>query len=161
MSRFCFPNSIRSALVARQARVSERWGYRHDGRGVLLTRSVRKPRRSVHQVDYYRHLVAALGFAHGPREPRLVVPADARTSAARLLTEQGWKPGTRLLGMAPGAAYGGAKRWPDERFARVSVALARSHGAATVLVGSAADAQTAVAITGKPVRSQARPRGRA
>jgi heptosyltransferase-2 len=51
-----------------------------------------------------------------------------------------------LLGIAPGAAYGGAKRWPPERFAAVACALARSHGLQPVIVGSAGDRGTACAI---------------
>ena len=44
--------------------------------------------------------------------------------------------------MAPGAAYGGAKRWPAEHFAEVATSLVREHGAQCVLIGSAADGAT-------------------
>lgn len=141
-----FPNSIRTALVARRAGIRERCGYRHQGRGVLLTRAIAKPRGSVHQADYYRALVRALGIANGSREPRLQAPAAAAEQAIRLLTERGWRPGTPLVGLAPGAAFGGAKRWLPERFAAVSAGLAQAHGMATVIVGSAADGPAAWAI---------------
>ena len=58
-------------------------GTRHQGRGVLLTRAVAKPHGPVHQADYYRHLVRALGIANGPREPRLRIPPDAAAEATR------------------------------------------------------------------------------
>jgi heptosyltransferase II len=140
------PNSVRAGVVAWRAGVAGRWGYRHQGRGVLLTRAVAKPREPLHQADYYRRLVQTLGIPNGAREPRLRIPPGAAAEAAQLLAAHGWTPGTRLIGMAPGAAYGGAKRWVPARFAGVSAALARSHGLQTVLVGSAADEPAAWAI---------------
>jgi len=63
------PHSLQSALTARRAGVSERWGYRRGLRGLLLTRAVPAPRGRLHQADYYRHLVGALGFPNGDRVP--------------------------------------------------------------------------------------------
>jgi heptosyltransferase II len=140
------PNSLQTALVARRAAIPERWGYRRSLRGWLLTRAVPRPRGFVHQADYYRNLVAALGIANGDRVPRLDVPADVSDGARDLLAAAGWTPGARLLGIAPGAAYGGAKRWPPERFAAVAAELARAHGLVPVLVGSEADRAATCAI---------------
>ncbi|MCX6552030.1 MAG: lipopolysaccharide heptosyltransferase II [Acidobacteria bacterium] len=140
------PNSFHSALVAFRAGIADRRGYRGDGRGWLLTRAVARPREAVHQVDYYRRLVAALGITNGDREPRLAVPAGALDAARGLLAEAGWTPGVPLVGMAPGAAYGGAKRWPPERFAEIARRLSQARQAACVVLGSAHDAATAWAI---------------
>jgi len=137
------PNSVRAGLVAWRAGVAGRWGYHHQGRGALLTRAVAKPREMVHQADYYRRLVQALGIPTLAHEPRLRIPPEADAEAAQLLAEHGWTPGTRLIAVAPGAAFGGAKRWVPARFAGVSAALAESHDALTVIVGSAADGRTA------------------
>ncbi len=57
------------------------------------------------------------------------------------------------MALAPGAAYGGAKRWPPEYFAELAGALA-GDGVVAVLVGSAADA-----ATGREVEAAARERG--
>ncbi|MCX6542837.1 MAG: lipopolysaccharide heptosyltransferase II [Acidobacteria bacterium] len=140
------PNSMRVALIAARAGIGQRSGYDRNLRRVLLTRAVARPRARLHQVDDYRHLVTALGFANGRREPVLTAPAAAIESARRLLAERGWTGDRRLVGVAPGAAYGGAKRWPPERFARVIAALTEEHGLACVLVGGDADAKTAMAI---------------
>jgi heptosyltransferase-2 len=140
------PNSLQTALTARRARIPQRWGYRGNLRGWLLTRAVPRPRGLVHQADYYRHLVAAIGIANGDRVPRLDVPAAIADGAREILAAAGWTPGTKLLGLAPGAAYGGAKRWPPERFAAVAADLARAHGLVPVLVGSEADRAVTCAI---------------
>jgi lipopolysaccharide heptosyltransferase II len=135
------PNSMHSAIVAARAGIAERWGYRSSWRGRLLTRAVRRPSK-LHQAAYYQHLVEALGFPSGPMEPRIVVPGDARETALRLLKSAGWNGTTPLVALAPGAAYGGAKRWPPAYFAELATLLA-GDGVTCVTVGSAADAQTA------------------
>jgi heptosyltransferase II len=141
-----FPNSFQSAFVAARAGIADRWGYRADGRGWLLTRAVPRPAESVHQVEYYRRLVAACRIATGDRHPRMVVPPAVLASARGLLAAEGWDGRSTLVGMAPGAAYGGAKRWPPERFAAVVEALATEHDAVCVLFGSAHDGPTAATI---------------
>ena len=145
-SAVLLPNSFQAAFVAWRAGVPERFGYRRGLRGWLLSHAVPRPRPPVHQVDYYRHLVAAAGITNGAREPRLEIPQDARDAARALLQQCAWVPGTRLLGLAPGAAYGGAKRWPPDRFAAVADDLWRSHGLTTILIGTEADRRAAWAI---------------
>jgi len=139
-----FPNSMHAALVVSRAAIPERWGYRTAWRGNLLTRAIRRS-SGLHQVESYRQLVRALGFQNGPIEPRVHVPHDARDAAARLLMEDGWDGHTPLVALAPGAAYGGAKRWPPAYFAELASALA-ADGVSCVMVGSAADAATAEEI---------------
>lgn len=136
-----FPNSLHSALLVSRAGIPERWGYRARLRGRLLTRAVERT-PGVHQVESYQQLVHALGFPNGPIEPRVTVPQSARDAAARLLGDSGWDGRTPLVALAPGAAYGGAKRWPAEYFAELAATLA-SDGVHCVMVGSAADAATA------------------
>mgnify|MGYP002781094937 CR=1 FL=1 len=55
-------NSFGTALAAQRAGIPERWGYRRDGRGWLLTRAVRRravTRTSRHHADYYAALIEA------------------------------------------------------------------------------------------------------
>jgi heptosyltransferase-2 len=132
------PNSFYSAWIARRAGISERWGYRSDLRGVLLTRSVRRPRGKMHQGAYYQHLVRELGVPNGPLRPQVLVQSRDRQSARALLELEGWEPSAPLVGLAPGAAYGFAKQWPPEKYAAVARSLT-SQGVCCVLVGSAED----------------------
>ena len=111
------PNSFGSAWVARRAGIPERWGYRAAGRSLLLTRRVPRPRGPQHQSAYYRALVAGLGFEAPDVLPRVGIrPATARRTS-ELLDREGVDRGAPLVGFAPGAAYGHAKRWPPARVA--------------------------------------------
>jgi heptosyltransferase-2 len=139
-----FPNSMHAALIAARAGIPERWGYRTGWRGRLLTKAIVRP-SGLHQVESYQRLVGALGFPNGPIEPRVRVTHDARDAAARMLTADGWDGRAPLVALAPGAAYGGAKRWPPSYFGELAASLA-ADGVSCVMVGSAADAPTAADV---------------
>jgi heptosyltransferase-2 len=130
-----FPNSFRAAWLMKRAGVKERWGYRADFRGLLLTKSVKRPRHKVHFGEYYQNLVRELGIETGPLTPQITVPPARIEAAAKLLHARGWDLVQPLVGLAPGAAFGHAKRWPPERFAALANALAAEPGAACVLLG--------------------------
>jgi len=137
------PNSFHAALTAWRASIHERWGYRTDFRRPLLTRAIDPP-VGVHQVEYYQHLVKALDL----RDPSPLFPLQApphiaisealRAIGVKELTGAGWDGTRPLVALAPGAASGGAKRWPPASFAGLARALA-ADGIQSVMVGGRAD----------------------
>jgi heptosyltransferase-2 len=149
------PNSMASAWLVRSAGIRERWGYAADWRSPLLTRAVPKPKGSRHQGAYYQHLTGTLGAPPGPLEPVLKA-AEANVQAGReLLIARGWDGQRPLVALAPGAAYGNAKRWPPERYAALVSTLVSAHGATCVLVGASVDA-TATRLVEQSVAAEAR-----
>jgi heptosyltransferase-2 len=133
------PNSFQTALAAWRAGIPERWGYRADWRGALLTRAVLPPEDHLHQAAYYQHLTSVLGFRPGPLEPRVEPSPGGLRAGHELLAAAGWDGRTPLVALAPGAAYGGAKRWPARSFAELALGLERD-GVKPVLIGGSADA---------------------
>ena len=138
------PNSFHAALTAWRAGVPERWGYRTDWRRPLLTRAIDPP-VGVHQVEYYQHLVRALGLLDPspfprpfPGRPQIVVSEELRAIGVNELKGAGWDGRRPLVVLAPGAAYGSAKRWPPASFAELARALA-SDGIQSVMIGGRAD----------------------
>jgi heptosyltransferase-2 len=99
----------------------------------------------VHQIEYYQQLVRLLGFSSGPAVPSIQVPSGARSAAAEALVRAGWHGRAPMVALAPGAAYGGAKRWPPRYFGELARAL-DADGVVAVLVGSAADRQTGAEV---------------
>jgi heptosyltransferase-2 len=134
-----FPNSFRSAWMLKRAGVKERWGYRSDFRSLLLTRAVRRPSKRVSFPEYYLQLVRGLGIETGPLTAQLTLPASVRAAALKLLQDRGWNPGQPLVGVAPGAAFGHAKRWLPARFAELADSLSRDDNAACVILGRSED----------------------
>lgn len=141
------PNSFRSAWNARRAGIPDRWGYAGNLRSLVLTKTVPRPRGRVHQSAYYLALVGGLApeSAHGaasaqqPDLPRITVREPTQRRAEAFLAQQGIEPGASLVGFAPGAAYGHAKRWPPARVAEVVTRVWRERGAVSVLLGAAGD----------------------
>jgi lipopolysaccharide heptosyltransferase II len=133
------PNSFRSAYAARRASIPHRWGYAGNVRGWLLTEAVGRPRERGHQSQWYSDLVRALEIDVGADLPQIRVKAETRTRADALLEKAGVQPGTPLIGFAPGAVGGHAKRWPPRRYAEVVARLGRERGATALLFGVAGD----------------------
>ncbi len=133
------PNSFRSAWDARRARIAQRWGISGNLRGILLTRAVARPRGKVHHSAYYLALVRGLGFDAPDAMPRLSVRPHTAARVEALFVRHAIDPRARIVGFAPGAAYGHAKRWPPPRVAQVIERLVRDHHATGVLVGAAGD----------------------
>ena len=133
-----FPNSFRSAWVVRRAGIPHRWGLAAGGRGWLLTQGVRTKQKGRHQADRYADLMEALGIGGVDDAPHVAVTPVTRQRTADVLARSGVAAATALVGFAPGAAYGHAKRWPPRRVADL-VARLTERGAVCVLVGAAAD----------------------
>jgi heptosyltransferase-2 len=137
------PNSFRAAWIAARAGIPQRWGFARDFRARLLTRAIEPPRlKGLHQAEYYQYLTRALDVPAGPLQPELRPPTDAASNAMALLARHGWK-GERLVGLAPGAAYGWAKRWPPMYVGVLASFLVRDLDTRPVIVGAASDRQTA------------------
>jgi heptosyltransferase-2 len=136
-------NSFRTAWASRQAGVAKRWGYGAHVRSVLLTRAIARPRTRVHQAEYYLHLVRELGLGARPGAdpgltPHVRITPATRARAEAYLAQLGVDRSKPLVGLAPGAAYGHAKRWPPKRVAELATRLTGG-GVTCLLVGAEGD----------------------
>jgi heptosyltransferase-2 len=146
-------NAFDAALMVSMARIPIRIGYRRDGRGLLLTHAIPVPEPGDiprHERFYYLELLRRAGLLDRfpPAEPiRLEGMEQAREAGERHLASLGIRGD--VVGISPGAAYGGAKRWLPERFAE---AAARLSGAALVF-GSAAERPLCEEVGGALLRA--------
>jgi len=145
-------NSFGSAWQARRAGIAQRWGYAAAGRRWLLTRAVRRPRGRVHQVEYYRALARGLELPEADAAPRVEPGARALERAAAFASANALEG--PLVGFAPGAAYGHAKRWPPRYVAEVIASVANTREVTCVLFGAAGDVEA-----GREIESALGPRG--
>lgn len=150
-------NSFSTALIARIAGISRRFGYARDARGMLLTESLLPQRRDgggwamVPAVDYFwRAATAFLDRGEGeeklPSGPLLELAwreDDARV-AQRVLEAADVDEGRPFAVLNPGGNKI-EKRWPPERFAQVADWLAEQ-GMAVLVNGSPAEAEIVQAV---------------
>ncbi len=133
-------NAFEAAAIAYAARIPWRIGYNRDGRGILLTHPIPVPLSGevpVHQRFYYLELL---------KRAKLIgdysMDVPARLSGTDLAAENGRRQFAQfgveeaVVGVSPGAAYGGAKRWLPERFAAAAVSIAHERKAFVAIFGS-------------------------
>jgi heptosyltransferase-2 len=147
-------NSFETALAGWLSGARWRVGY-GDGRGALLTHSLRRDPAAVHQVAAYLRLLRPLGIEEPLAAPTLAIDPARRVEARRLLGEAGLPAGDPRVGLQLGAALGPSKLWAPERLAALTTSL-DARGVRAVLLGSPGARELAAAVTaaaGIPVRS--------
>ena len=134
-------NAIEAAIITWLAAIPVRAGYNSDGRGLLLTHSVQRTEavRRVHQIQYYLEMVKSLGCRSAEADVHLHPGNEYDNLSEKILSEHGIGREGLIVGLAPGAAYGPAKRWLPERFAAVSDRLIEDISAQVILFGSNED----------------------
>ncbi len=144
------PNSLDSALTPWLAGIPERIGYARDGRSMLLSRAIARPRKGeipAHERFYYLELLRRAGLIDAVGESSEIRLDGARDAAqAGLARFEVLGLGTRVIGVSPGAAYGTAKRWLPERFAEAAASLAVQVDGTVALFGSTDERELCAAI---------------
>ncbi len=136
-------NAFEAALITWLARIPRRIGYARDGRGFLLTDPVPPPAAGElprHERFYYLEMLRRAGIIEGPLHPGPVLlrrAPELRERGGAALRRSGLP--APVLGVSPGAAFGGAKRWPADRFGEAAARLAERLGASVAVFGSAAE----------------------
>lgn len=139
-----FPNSFRSALWATMGGVRRRAGYGTDSRGFMLTDSAMPAPDSLerHQAHYWLGMLRdTLGIAPPPdlEHYRLEVAERHVLAMRSWLAGRRARPDAPLIAIAPVAAYGPAKEWPQVRYSALIDLLYDLCGAECVLVGAPAE----------------------
>ena len=136
-----FQNAFEAAFLASMSGVRYRIGYNTDGRGFLLTHTVIRDEHilGVHQVDYYLGLIEAMGWQVEGREPSLFLNAGDIETTSLMLSSHGIEDHHVIVGLNPGATYGSAKRWPEERFAAIGDWAVERWNARVILFGSSSE----------------------
>jgi len=151
-------NAFDAAWVAWRARIPQRIGYARDGRGLLLTKSIRVPKAGeipAHEKFYYLELVRRAGWLDSLpdiREIRLFIPAEEAAKAETKLRSVGVRADAMRIAVGAGASYGSAKCWPPERFAQALNQLQRERDAEVILFGTPNETEVSVAIQARLAR---------
>ncbi len=130
-------NAFEAALLAYLARIPNRLGFNTDGRGLLLTHSIRldPSLKQGHQIDYYLGILKGASLKHDGGGLTLVVTQEEQNNAQDILRSHGIGGQECLIGINPGATYGTAKRWFPQRYADLCIRLRKSWGARILIFG--------------------------
>jgi heptosyltransferase-2 len=133
-------NAFEAAALVRWARIPTRIGYDRDSRGWLLTHPIPTPKKAAippHQRFYYLELLKRAGLieSYSADSPIWLGGAEAAAKVGRERLQAAGISGA-AVGVSPGAAFGGAKRWLAERFAESATIVARTRSATLAVFGS-------------------------
>ncbi len=141
-----FQNAFDAAFLSFISGIPSITGYARDLRSRLLTRpvAVTAEIKKRHQVFYYLNIVKELGgpAAEGstPPTPVIYLKEDEIRWAGEFFKQHGIEKDV-VIGAAPGASYGPAKRWPAALFAEALRRLSGEYDAVPVIFGGADDAE--------------------
>jgi heptosyltransferase-2 len=144
-----FPNSFRAALLARLGGCRQVVGFSRYGRRFLLSTRLYPKRNLWGQpvpspvIDDYNRLAVALGTADpGYRMELFTTPAD-EAAADAIWQRFGLARYPRVVGLNPGAAFGAAKHWPAEAFAKLARMLTQRLGCGVLVLCGPSERDTA------------------
>lgn len=142
-----FNNSFRDALSLKWAGIPRLYGTGARFRALLMERTFSFPPRkdrilnTPHQAAKYLSMALALGApAWDQIMPSFQIDCDPDTACDELKKALNSKS---LLALAPGAAYGAAKRWDTESFNAVAQYWVRERSGSVALLCSGKEAQEA------------------
>jgi heptosyltransferase-2 len=147
-----FPNSFRSALVAWLGGCKRRIGFHRDGRGWMLTdrlesiwdeRGLFKPSPII---DDYNRLATAAGCEPPGYRMELFTTAADESAADAIYEKNRIELHDETICLNPGAAFGAAKFWPTESFARLAQDLVDTRGARVLVLCGPSEREQARAI---------------
>ena len=129
-----FPNSFRSGLVAWLGGCTQRIGFERSARGWMLTTACLPLRdrsgklKPSPVIDDYNRLAEAAGCPWpGYRMELFTTPAD-EAAADTVYEKNDMNRDTKVICLNPGAAFGAAKFWPAESFAKLAQDVAGASG---------------------------------
>jgi heptosyltransferase-2 len=127
------PNSWSSALSAWRAGIPRRIGRRRHGRRILLHKSLPPIPGPAPMTELYADFLEPLGIPRSVPHAELAVTAPPRTE---LPNDQ------KILAVAPGAAFGVSKVYPNGLLQRALQRLSEVHGFHILLLGALAERPT-------------------
>ena len=141
-------NAFEAALIAFMAGIPVRIGYNTDGRGFLLTHGVKctKAIKKLHQTGYYPNILKGAGLKTDGQALELFAGPESDRHADDMLHLWGISPEDKLVGINPGAAFGPAKQWLPENYARLADRICETYNARILIFGGPGDRELGRAI---------------
>ncbi|MFO7877594.1 MAG: lipopolysaccharide heptosyltransferase II [Desulfovermiculus sp.] len=138
-SAILLPNTLRSALLLKAARVRNIFGYKINHRSLFLTGGPipnREGKKIVPRpmTEYYLEICRWLQLTPSePARPELFIGKDEQHTADQLLVQYNIASEDLVVGLNPGAKFGSSKCWPPKYYARLAELIETHLGAQIIL----------------------------
>lgn len=130
------PDSFRGAVLAKLCKTGNAIGFNTQGRGLFLNKKVKKPEnfKTIHESKLHYMLIRE-AIPDLPEEmPELPVCSFDDELWEDVAKKYGIDSKKKFLLLAPGAAFGAAKRWPPEYFAELTKLVSEKYPELQIVV---------------------------
>lgn len=142
------PNSLRTALIAFLSK-GKSYGFRADGRSILLNIPINKPQnfKDIHEYKLHKLLVSQ---AINIETKTTVNSLQLQNSNVFIQMKEKFNlpQSQNFFCIAPGAAFGSAKRWPISEFASLASKLIDKYHLPVIITGGKDEVPIASQIQG-------------
>lgn len=140
------PDSLRAALIAKICKSAQSTGFATQMRSFFLDQAIAKPQnyKQLHESELHFMLVKKAGLSK--IRPAIKATHFTEFYFTEVATKLGLSPDKPFITLAPGAAFGSAKRWPAEKFAQLATLLHENLGLPMVITASATENSLAETI---------------
>ncbi len=142
-------NSLRDAFYFKLARIPKLYGAAKRGRSILLTKSFKFPEIRDRKLNRLHHAgrYLSMAYALGAPEWNGELPKFNSQKEPEVMNDEMRKilNSEKLLVVAPGAAYGEAKRWPAENFRKVCECWIEESGTIAI-IGTSEERSTSLEV---------------
>ena len=128
-----FPNSWSSILPILRAGCFKIYGYKRNGRGIILKGGPKPIRENgkikpIPTTDYYVELGRYLGLEIADEvQPHLVINDQAQQRADKIYSKYNILADDVVVGLNPGASFGSSKCWPTKYYAELAERLEKHY----------------------------------
>lgn len=129
------PHYFRYAFLALLSGINYRIGYNVRHRGIFLTHSLdyNHNLRKKHMVENYSDILRVMAIEPENKRLTLTIDFNNQIKAKEILEENNINSEDLVIGLAPGAIYGPAKRWPKERYAEIADKIINEYQAKVII----------------------------
>jgi heptosyltransferase-2 len=136
-------NAFGAALVSFLSGIDQRRGYLRHGRGIFLNEGLKTNPSllSAHEVFYHLNLLDGQKFFKFPEIGELPNAPSLSQKTLKILEDSPF-----VLGMAPGASYGNAKKAPLSLFAKAAEIILEERPGQLIILGSDSEKEDAKSL---------------
>ncbi len=151
---FVLNRSLHCAVTAALSRIPARIGYANELRRFLLTVPIPYA-FDRNEVDCHLDMLRSIGLATQHALPELWITEAELEAAREGLASRGWKRGTPVIGVQPGANDPYIREWGAERYAAAAERLGDEIGGTVIVMGGKEERETsermAAAMKASPI----------
>ena len=135
-SAITLPDSLRGAILAKLCKTGNVIGFNVQARGLLLNKKVEKPKdfKLIHESKLHYMLMREAIPELPEKTPDLPLCSFQKEEHYKICKKFNIDTNKEYIVLAPGAAFGAAKRWPPEYYAEITKLIVEKYPKIQIII---------------------------